>query len=175
MKDYKLGAIDGEIGKVSGFYFDDQSWTIRYLIADTGGWLSGRQVLISPSALDPAGEDARVIPVNLTMQQIEKSPSLDSDRPVSRQYERNYYSYYGWPGYWAGPYAWGPSPYPMRGRGEWSEADRHAVDDCYGPGQAHGLDESSVAAPRANWLLCRLVRPAWRKARSNHPHQPCSR
>ena len=56
---YKLGARDGEIGKVKEFYFDDQSWTVRYLIADTGGWLTGRQVLISPYALEPANEGRR--------------------------------------------------------------------------------------------------------------------
>ncbi|MDQ2950566.1 MAG: PRC-barrel domain-containing protein [Acidobacteriota bacterium] len=97
---YKLDASDGEIGKVKEFYFDDQSWTIRYLIADTSDWLSGRQVLISPYALDPALTDDRVIPVKLTRKQIENSPSLDSDRPVSRQKEYDYYSYYGWPEYW---------------------------------------------------------------------------
>ncbi|MEO8053096.1 MAG: PRC-barrel domain-containing protein, partial [Acidobacteriota bacterium] len=99
---YKLAASDGEIGKVKEFYFDDQSWTVRYLVADTGGWLSGRQVLISPYALDPANEGRNVIPVDLTKHQIEKSPSLDSNKPVSRQYELEYYPYYGWPGYWGG-------------------------------------------------------------------------
>jgi uncharacterized protein YrrD len=143
LSDYKLSATDGEVGKVIEFYFDDQSWTIRYLIAETGGWLSLRQVLLSPYALGPAKEAARVIPVDLTKEQIEKSPSFNSDRPVSRQFERDYYSYYGWPGYWGGPYAWGVSPYPLRGRRDWSEADRQAVINSYGPGQAHGLDESS--------------------------------
>lgn len=121
---YTLGATDGEIGKVAEFYFDDQSWTIRYLVADTGGWLSGRQVLISPYALDPADKDSKIIPVDLTRAQIEKSPALASDRPVSRQYEGDYYSYYGWPGYWGGPYTWGLNAYPMRGPARWSEASR---------------------------------------------------
>ncbi len=40
---YKLDARDGEIGEVKEFYFDDQSWTVRYLIADTGGWLTAGQ------------------------------------------------------------------------------------------------------------------------------------
>ena len=101
---YKLDARDGEIGKVREFYFNDQSWTVRYLIADTGGWLSGRIVLISPYALDPANEGTKLIPVDLTKAQIERSPSLDTDKPVSRQYENEYYSYYGWPGYWGGGY-----------------------------------------------------------------------
>jgi len=37
----KLGASDGEIGQVKDFYFDDQNWTVRYLVADTGSWLAG--------------------------------------------------------------------------------------------------------------------------------------
>ena len=120
LNDHKLGARDGEIGKVKEFYFDDQSWTIRYLVADTGGWLSGRLVLISPYALHPGNEADRVIPVDLTKTQIEESPSLGTDRPVSRRYEWDYYSYYGWPGGWGGPYTWGA--YPTRRPDEWSEA-----------------------------------------------------
>lgn len=131
LNDYKLGARDGEIGKVKEFYFDDQNWTVRYLIADTGGWLSGRRVLISPYALDPADEGGKVIPVDLTRTQIEKSPSPATDRPVSRQYEWDYYSYYGWPAYWDGPYVWGMGAYPTRGRQGWSDASRrsHAEGD----------------------------------------------
>jgi uncharacterized protein YrrD len=129
---YKLDARDGEIGKVKEFYFDDQSWTVRYLIADTGGWLSGRTVLISPYALDPASEGSKVIPVDLTKAQIEKSPSLDTHKPVSRQYEYDYYSYYGWPGYWGGNGLWGTSACPVRGRNCWSDASRREkVEDLH--------------------------------------------
>jgi hypothetical protein len=102
LKDYKLSVRDGDIGKAEEFYFDDRSWAVRYLIADTGGWLGGRQVLISPYALDPARKDDQVIPVDLAKKQIENSPSLDTDKPVSRQYEIQYYSFYGWPAYWGG-------------------------------------------------------------------------
>ncbi|MDZ4797229.1 MAG: PRC-barrel domain-containing protein [Bryobacteraceae bacterium] len=129
LKGYKLSASDGEIGKVKEFYFDDQSWAVRYLVADTGGWLSGRQVLISPYALDPARTDDKIIPVDLTRKQIENSPSLDADKPVSRQYEMQYYPYYGWPGYWGGPYMWGSAGYPVRGQGGWSETTRHKEND----------------------------------------------
>jgi len=47
----KLAASDGEIGQVKDFYFDDQNWVMRYLVVDTGSWLSGRKVLISPPCL----------------------------------------------------------------------------------------------------------------------------
>ncbi len=43
---YSLKATNGEIGEVKEFYFDDESWTIRYLIVKTGSWLSGREVLL---------------------------------------------------------------------------------------------------------------------------------
>ena len=109
LKGYKLDSIDGEIGKVKEFYFDDRYWTIRYLVADTGNWLTGRQVLISPYALDDVNKEEQEIGVDLTKKQIEDSPSLDSDKPVSRQFEKAYYGYYGWPMYWGGPYMWGSS------------------------------------------------------------------
>ncbi|MEO8428395.1 MAG: PRC-barrel domain-containing protein [Verrucomicrobiota bacterium] len=117
-KSFKLRARDGDIGGAKEFYFDDQHWTVRYLVADTGGWLSGRQVLISPYALEPAIEADRVLPVDLTKNQIEESPSLASHEPVSRQYERQYYGYYNWPMYWSGPYLWGSSAHPPRQHGE---------------------------------------------------------
>ena len=107
LKGYKLNCIDGEIGKVKEFYFDDHHWTIRYLVADTGNWLVGRQVLISPYALDGVNNEDQYIIINLTKNQIENSPSLDSDKPVSRQYEEDYYTYYEWPVYWGGPNIWG--------------------------------------------------------------------
>ena len=50
--------------------------------------------------------------MNLTKDRVEHSSDFDTDRPVSRQYELDYYGYYGWPYYWAGPYAWGESMYP---------------------------------------------------------------
>ncbi len=109
-KSLNLHALDGDIGKAREFYFDDRFWIVRYLVADTGNWLSGRQVLISPYALHPVNELEQVLPVDLTIKQIEDSPSLSSDQPVSRQYELQYYDYYGWPYYGYSSYLWGISP-----------------------------------------------------------------
>ncbi len=72
---YKLGARDGEIGHAREFYFEDVNWTVRYLVADTGNWLVGRRVLISPYALDPVRQDDKIIPVELTKKQIENAPA----------------------------------------------------------------------------------------------------
>ena len=109
---YTLHSLDGEIGKVEEFYFDDNHWSIRYLVADTGNWLTGRQVLISPHALVAVNKEEQYISINLTKKKIEDSPSLDSDKPVSQQFEESYYGYYGWPMYGAGSYLLGPYPYP---------------------------------------------------------------
>jgi hypothetical protein len=113
LKGYKLGARDGEIGHVKDVYFDDQTWTVRYLVADTGHWLPQRKVLLSPLAVSgihttPHG----AMEVNLTKEQIEQSPSIEAHKPVSRQYEADYFQYYGWPYYWPGPMLWGPLEFP---------------------------------------------------------------
>jgi hypothetical protein len=109
----KLGASDGEIGHVKDFYFDDQNWAVRYVVADTGAWLPGRKVLISPHAFSSLDQAGKLLVVNLTRKQIEDSPSIESHNPVSRQYEEEYYRYYGWPYYWQGDGLWGLSGFPI--------------------------------------------------------------
>ena len=111
----KLGASDGEIGHVKDFYFDDQNWAVRYVVADTGSWLPGRQVLISPHAFASLDQTGNVLRVNLTRKQIEDCPAIESHKPVSRQYEEEYYRYYGWPSYWQGGGLWGMSGFPTLG------------------------------------------------------------
>jgi len=103
----KLGALDGEIGQVKDFYFDDRSWTVRYVIAETGTWLTSRQVLLSPHAIGSLFQDGRAMVVNLTRKQIENSPLIEWHKPVSRQYEEEYHRHYGWPYYWEGDGLWG--------------------------------------------------------------------
>jgi hypothetical protein len=123
---HKLDSLDGEIGKVKDFYFDDRHWTIRYLVADTGGWLSDRQVLISPYALVAMNKEEKNIAIDLTKKQIEDSPTLDSNKPVSHQFEQAYYGHYLYPRYWGGPCRWGPHPYPMRDREQWEKSIHRA-------------------------------------------------
>ena len=112
LRGYTINATDGEIGKVEDFYFDDQHWAVRYLIVDTGGWLLGRKVLISPTSIGRATRDRQSLAVSLSKKQVEDSPSIDTDKPVSRQYETSFYEYYHYPRYWGGPYLWGPTALP---------------------------------------------------------------
>jgi sporulation protein YlmC with PRC-barrel domain len=121
LKGYRLESLDGRIGKAKEFYFDDRHWTVRYLVADTGYWLPGRQVLISPYALVAINRDIfdPQIKIDLTKAQIEGSPSLDSDQPVSRQYEQAFHGHYNYPIYWSGPPSWGAWPFIQRDRERW--------------------------------------------------------
>lgn len=109
----KLGASDGAIGHVKDFYFDDQNWVIRYVVAETGLWLMGRKVLLSPHAFGRLHQAENLLLVKLTRKQIEESPAIESHKPVSRRYEEDYYRYYGWPYYWQGSGLWGMSGTPL--------------------------------------------------------------
>lgn len=100
LRGYALLATDGEIGEVDDFLFHDDDWTIRYLVVDTGKWLPGRKVLITPSALGRPDWETGRFPVQLTRQAVENSPEIDLDRPVSRQREVELHTYYAWTPYW---------------------------------------------------------------------------
>lgn len=105
---FAMGATDGEIGKVKEFYFDDKTWTVRYLIVETGGWLSGRRVLIAPQAITVPNWEEKIFPINLTKEQVKTSPEIDTNIPVSRQQELALYRHYPWGTYWgAGLWAGG--------------------------------------------------------------------
>jgi sporulation protein YlmC with PRC-barrel domain len=100
MRGFKISATDGEIGKVSDFLFDDKEWIVRYMVADTGTWLIDRLVLISPVSLGKPDWDKNIFPVKLTKEQVENSPGIETDQPVSRQHENELANYYQWPAYW---------------------------------------------------------------------------
>jgi hypothetical protein len=94
---YRLAGLDGEIGSVRDFYFDDRSWVIRYLIADTGNWLTGIHISIARAALIEVNGGERHISVDMTREQIERSPVLSSQAPVSKQLEALAFGKYGSP------------------------------------------------------------------------------
>ena len=95
LRKFRLHATDGLIGSVKDLYFDDERWTIRYLVVHTGSWLMGRDVLVSPIAVKGFDDRETSIHVDLTRQKIENSPTIDTAEPISRQHEREYFQYYG--------------------------------------------------------------------------------
>ena len=140
IKGYAITASDGRIGTVSDFLFDDASWLIRWLVVDTGNWLTGRKVLLAPSVLGHLDPNGSEFSVSLTMQQVKNSPDIDTERPVSRKIESDIYDYYGWSPYWGagagylgfgfGGGATAPLPSPRsRRRAEDIAAARRSDDD----------------------------------------------
>ena len=150
LKGYALHCRDGEIGSAREFYFDDKFWTVRYLVAETGNWLIGRKVLLSPFSLNSVDPKTKQIRVGLTKKQIENSPGLDSDKPVSRQFEDSYHGYYGWPTYWGGPYSWGPYSYVTRDSERWEEFSRREESWDSHLRSTHAVDGYLVDASDGN-------------------------
>ena len=113
LKGSTITATDGQIGHVLEAYFDDQTWTVRYLVVDTGSWMSGRTVLVSPYAVKQPLDHVKNIDVSLSRHQVEHCPNIDTHQPVSRRHERDYLNYYAYPEYWGGADLWGMGPYPL--------------------------------------------------------------
>lgn len=113
LKGYPLEAADGEIGRCRDFLFEDDTWIVRYMVADTGKWLPGRKVLISPISLGTPDWSLRSLPVRLTKEQIESSPPLEEHAPVSRRFEAEWFQHYDWTPYWIPGGPWGSADSPQ--------------------------------------------------------------
>lgn len=102
-----------KMGKIKDIYFDDKDWASRYFIVDTGGILKSHQVLISPVFVSEFNEADKEVRIDLRSERIETAPSVSQEQPVSRQFEQQYYDFYGYPYYWTGQLPWGQSYFPV--------------------------------------------------------------
>lgn len=112
LKHMSLRARDGEIGTIVDTLFEDRVWTVRYIVVDTGRWLPGRQVLISPFSVRSVDWGDEAVEVGITREQVKGSPGIDVHQPVSRRHEAELLDYYRQPYYWGGALAWGAVPIP---------------------------------------------------------------
>jgi hypothetical protein len=146
LKDYAIHATDGDIGHVRDCYFDDESWTVRYLIVETGTWLLSRKVLISPHSIRLPRWAEKTLPLSITKEQVKNSPDIDTDKPVSRQYESRFLGFYGYPMYWnadafaglamPGYASYGAPPFTLGQQTEFDyvktgEKRQHRLDDVH--------------------------------------------
>jgi hypothetical protein len=106
---FAIEASDGFVGRISDLLFDDKTWTVRWFVVDINTWESVRQILVHPSALETPDNLNRAFEVKLTKIQVETSPSIYSDEPVSRQMEPDVSDGYGYSPTWGGGYYGGSS------------------------------------------------------------------
>lgn len=140
---YGLAATDGEIGRCRDFLFDDSTWVVRYMVADTRKWLPGRKVLVSPILLGTPDWEAHQFPVDLTKDAIKSAPPLEEDAPVSRQYEAQYFRHYEIPFYWVSDAAWGAymTPAAARAAARAAEADEGGIEPTGGDPHLRSVNE----------------------------------
>ena len=110
---FSIHALDDKVGGIRDILFDDETFTVRYLVADTNTWLPlSRKVVISPISVKQLDEDSESVHINMTVDTLKNSPSIDEHKPVSREYEENLFKYFGYGYYWIGPGAWGEFAHP---------------------------------------------------------------
>lgn len=97
---YSVKARDGEKGKVKNILFDEESWTIRYLEVDLGSLFHEKRVLISTQHFKTPDAENQHFPIDLSTSEIERSPDLESDLPVSLEYEKRLREHYELQPYW---------------------------------------------------------------------------
>jgi hypothetical protein len=95
-----IEATNGTIGHVEDFILDDEDWIIRYLLVDTGNWLPGKKVLLSPRWVESVDWGRSRVYVDVTKDQVKSSPEYDPNQPILRGYERELHEHYGYPEYW---------------------------------------------------------------------------
>jgi hypothetical protein len=106
-----IRATDGELGRCSDFLFDDRYWVIRYMVVDTRRWLPGRTILVPPAVLKSYAWESDEMVVDLTVEAVKNSPPLETDKPISQQYQERLFSHYQWPIHWAGSESWASAPF----------------------------------------------------------------
>jgi len=111
-----LSSDGHDLGTIQDFYFDDQRWTVRYVVVKTGRWFTGRTVMLSPMSLDRVQWEQGVVVFALTREQIESAPDADTAMPLSRRWEAAYAAHYAIPYYWSGTGIWGDWPTPAEAR-----------------------------------------------------------
>ena len=113
IKHFSIHATDSDIGGVRDVLFDDDSFVVRYLVADTNTWLPlSRKVVLSPISIASIDHQETTLNVSMSSQMLKDSPSIDEHKPVSREFEETLFRYFGYGYYWIGPGAWGDFAHP---------------------------------------------------------------
>lgn len=142
-------ATDGPVGTVTGALFDPHNWTIRYLLVDTGTWLAGRKLLVSPLSIRPPPGEVEGIELNLSRAQLKGSPDIDTTQPLSGPHERELARYYGHPTHANAPSGQVCSSLEVTGY------EVHAIDESIGHAKDFFFEEDAAAT--ASWRIRYLL------------------
>ena len=139
LQNYAIWAADGEIGSLEEAYFDDSTWTVRYLVVNSSEHLDKDRVLVSSVAIGTIDVQKQDVSVEISRSQLQGSPILPRGEGVSRKYEADYYRYFGWPPYWESRSASGRSPSP-------AEPNSHSAANAQGNESGDRLRNSAEVA-----------------------------
>jgi len=88
------GRDDEKLGKIDDVIFDHNTGAIRYVVVDTGGWLTSKKFIVPSDRLRRSAEHENDFKVDLTKEQIEGFPPYDEKAMESedrwRDYEKRY-------------------------------------------------------------------------------------
>lgn len=87
------GSNGEKLGEISDVIFDPNSAELKYVVIDTGGWLSSNKFLV-PARQVMESEDSTDFRVALTKEQIERFPAYDEKHLESEDRWRDYESRY---------------------------------------------------------------------------------
>lgn len=118
-------ARDGAVGRLDDVYFDDERWSVRYMVVDTGGWVAGRRMLVSPQAVEAGISDPGKLRIGATREQLKDAPGAQTDLPVAEQQRIAQAEGFGPPYYWSNPVLWGRGGPVAQAAHEKREADPH--------------------------------------------------
>ena len=84
------GLNDEKLGKIDDVIFDHATGDIRYVVVDTGGWLSSKKFIVPPYQLSPSVQHEDDFRVHLTQQQIESFPPYNESDVESEEKWKDY-------------------------------------------------------------------------------------
>ncbi|HEV2699093.1 MAG TPA: PRC-barrel domain-containing protein [Terriglobales bacterium] len=84
------GRDDEKLGKIDDVIFDHSTGGIRYVVVDTGGWLSSKKFLVSPERIRASQKHKDDFEISATKEQIERFPAYNESDLKSDENWKNY-------------------------------------------------------------------------------------
>jgi hypothetical protein len=73
-----IQAVDGDLGAIEEIVVDDESWSIRYIVANPTKWLLGRKFWVLPTWIETIDWEAQQVFLKISKEQLKNSPDYSS-------------------------------------------------------------------------------------------------